>query len=244
MNKETSRTDAFDPAGRVIRRLKQHEWTILLAVILIVGGLWLTESLAEEVTEGATHEVDRALLLALREPDNPDDPLGPRWFEEMMRDFTSLGGTGVLVLVVVAVSGYLYLTRNYGSLAILLLAVMGGALISYVLKDFFDRPRPDLFVETMYTANASFPSGHALLAAATYFTLGGFLAQVQDRFPLKAFTLFLSLFVVLLVGFSRAYLGVHWPSDVLAGWTVGAVWALLCWLIARWQIHDHGPKQG
>lgn len=234
MNNEQSWTDIFDPLHGALRQLGRHEWTILVAVVLIIGGLWLTEVVAEEVTEGTTHEIDRTILLSLREADDPDDPLGPRWFEVMIRDFTSLGGTAVLVLIVVAASGYLFIMRDYRTLLVLLLAVIGGTLISNFLKGMFDRPRPDIFLEPLYTYNASFPSGHALLAAATYLTLGGFLAEVQTRLRLKAFILLLSIFVTLIVGFSRVYLGVHWPSDVLAGWTIGAVWALLCWLIARW----------
>lgn len=241
MNQNPLRTDVFAPVHQAISRLGQYEWTILLAVILIIGGIWLTEAVAEEVTEGATHEIDRRILLALRETDDPEDPLGPLWFEQMIRDFTSLGGTGVLVLLVTAASGYLFLLRDYRNLVVLLLAVIGATLISYLLKDVFGRPRPDIF-ETIYTYNASFPSGHALLAAATYLTLGSFLAEIQTRFRLKAFILLLSILVMLIVGFSRVYLGVHWPSDVLAGWTIGAVWALLCWLFARW-LHNRSTAK-
>lgn len=227
------------PFFRFMSRLGQHEWRILVAVVLILGGIWLTAGVAEAVMEGETHEIDRMILLALREPGDVSDPLGPRWFEEMVRDYTSLGGTAILVLLVTAVSGYLAMLRRYKRLVVLLTAVIGGVILSSLLKGIFDRPRPDLILESSYAFNASFPSGHALLSAATYLTLGGLLAQIQKRFRLKAFVLLFSILIMVVVGFSRLYLGVHWPSDVLAGWTIGAIWALLCWSVANWlQEHD------
>ncbi len=232
------------PFYQVMSHLGQSEWRILVALLLIVGGIWLTIELTDEVLEGETHALDERLLLVLREADDPRDPLGPPWFEEMMRDFTSLGGTGVLILLVTAVTSYLFLLRQYKNLAILLTAVLGGLLLSFLLKDIFDRPRPDLIVDTSALTSASFPSGHSLLAAATYLTLGSLMAQIQQRFRLKALIMLLSIFVMVLVGFSRVYLSVHWPSDVLAGWTIGAVWALLCWLGARWwRGEDTGHSQ-
>lgn len=215
-------------------RLGRYEWRILLVVALIIGGLWLALTVTEEVVEGDTHEIDRQLLLALREPDDASDPLGPVWLEEMIRDFTALGGTGFLVLLVTAATAYLFMLGRYPDMWVLLIAVIGGAVLSFFLKDVFDRPRPDLVPIEIFYYSASFPSGHALIAATTYLTLAGLLAQIQPRFRLKAYILLLALFVMILVGFSRVYLGVHWPSDVLAGWTIGAVWALLCWLGARW----------
>lgn len=222
------------PFYQFMSYLGQYEWRILVALLLIMGGIWLTINLTDEVLEGETHALDEQLLLSLREAGDPSNPLGPPWFEEMMRDFTSLGGTGVLFLLVTAVTSYLFLLKRYKNLAILLTAVLGGLLLSYLLKDIFDRPRPDLIVDTSAINSASFPSGHSLLAAATYLTLGSLMAQIQTRFRLKAFIILLAIFVMVLVGFSRVYLGVHWPSDVLAGWTIGAVWALLCWVGARW----------
>lgn len=222
------------PFYQFMSYLGQYEWRILVALLLIMGGIWLTINLTDEVLEGETHALDEQLLLSLREAGDPSNPLGPPWFEEMMRDFTSLGGTGVLFLLVTAVTSYLFLIKRYKNLAILLTAVLGGLLLSYLLKDIFDRPRPDLIVDTSAINSASFPSGHSLLAAATYLTLGSLMAQIQTRFRLKAFIILLAIFVMVLVGFSRVYLGVHWPSDVLAGWTIGAVWALLCWVGARW----------
>ncbi|MAT99680.1 MAG: hypothetical protein CL608_21270 [Anaerolineaceae bacterium] len=126
-------------------------------------------------------------------------------------------------------------------MVVLLTAVLGGVILSTLLKGIFDWPRPDLIVEGTHAFNASFPSGHALLSAATYLTLGALLAQIQSPFRLKAFVLLLSLFVMVIVGFSRLYLGVHWPSDILAGWTIGAIWALFCWVGAHWLQENDTP---
>ena len=237
---DTSLTRYIPPTlHNVMSRIGQHEWRILVAVALIIGGIWLTAEVAEAVIEGETHALDQAVLLMLREPNDVTNPLGPRWLEEMIRDYTSLGGTGILALIVTAVSGYLVMIRRYKRLVVLLTAVLGGVILSFLLKDIFDRPRPDLILDGSYTYNASFPSGHALLSATTYLTLGGLLAQIQSRFRLKAFVLLFSVLIMVIVGFSRLYLGVHWPSDVLAGWTIGAIWALFCWGAANWlQKHD------
>lgn len=222
-------------------RLGHHEWYILVALLLIVGGIWLTAEVADAVVDGQTHEIDQMILLALRNPNDVTDPIGPPWFEEMMRDYSALGGTGILVLLVTAVSGYLIMLQRYKRLVVLLTAIIGGVILSTLLKGIFDRPRPDLIVQGAYTFNASFPSGHALLSAATYLTLGGLLAQIQTRFRLKAFVLLFSIFIMVIVGFSRLYLGVHWPSDVLAGWTIGAIWALMCWSVAHWLQEHNTP---
>ena len=111
-------------------------------------------------------------------------------------------------------------------------AVVGGTLLSTALKMGFERPRPDLVPHGTRIYTASFPSGHAMLSAVTYLTLGALLARVQKRRRVKALLLGLAILITLLVGMSRVYLGVHWPSDVLAGWCVGAAWAALCWFVA------------
>jgi undecaprenyl-diphosphatase len=105
-------------------------------------------------------------------------------------------------------------------------------MLSTGLKMGFERPRPDLVPHATQVYTASFPSGHAMLSAVTYLTLGALLSRVQRRRRVKAFFLGLALTLTLLIGLSRVYLGVHWPSDVLAGWCIGAAWASLCWFVA------------
>ena len=207
----------------------------MLAVILALAACcWLFVSLADEVGEGETHALDSRILLALRAPGDPSDPIGPGWVEELGRDITAFGGIGILAFVTLAVAGYLWLSGRRRSMALLLAAVCGGQLITSLAKRGFDRPRPDLVPHEMLVYTASFPSGHAMMAAVTYLTLGAMLARVQPGRALKAYVMAVAILIALAVGVSRVYLGVHWPTDVLAGWAAGAGWALGCWSVARW----------
>ncbi|MDQ2694778.1 MAG: phosphatase PAP2 family protein [Pseudomonadota bacterium] len=217
-----------------LRWLGRHELATLAVMAVAAGGIWLFALLAGEVMEGDTRAFDEAVLLAMRDPADRSDPLGPKWVEEMGRDFTALGGVGFLTLLTLAVVGYLVLERKVGAALFIVAAVVGGRLLSAALKYGFDRPRPDLVPHGSFVYTASFPSGHSMLAAITYLTLGVLLARVQPRRALKAYILILAIVVTVLVGISRVYLGVHWPTDVLAGWTAGAVWAMACWLAVRW----------
>lgn len=210
----------------------REEMVVLVTFGLLAGGAWAFMELADEVGEGSTEAVDRAVVLKLREPADLSDPVGPRWFEEMCRDFTALGSVGVLTLLTAGVVGWLALRGQSGSAVLVVVAVLGGLLLSSLLKDFFDRDRPSLVPHGTFVYTQSFPSGHAMLSATTYLVLGVMLAATERSHWLKMFYLGTAVFLMILVGFSRVYLGVHWPTDVLAGWTAGAVWALACWLAA------------
>lgn len=216
---------------RWLQWLGRHELGTLLSVFVLGAGLWVFAELADEVGEGEAASFDERVLLALREPGDPSDPVGPAWVENAMRDVTALGGTVVLVPVVVAVAGFLVLRGAPGMAG--LVALAGGSALGLVgvLKDVFDRPRPDLVPYTIETYFASFPSGHATGATAVYLALAALLAAVQPRTIVKAYLLTCSLLVAFAVGVSRVYLGVHWPSDVAAGWAIGAAWACAWWLL-------------
>lgn len=214
--------------------LGQYELTMLLAGLLIFASIYGFVELAGDVVEGDTHAVDEQILLAMRNPADWRDPIGPYWVEEAMRDFTALGGGGILTLLTLIVTTYLMLQRKFESMALVAAAITGGVLLSLLLKQGFDRPRPDLVPHGAYVTMASFPSGHSMLSAVTYLTLGALLARIHPRRRFKAFFLLVAGLLTLLVGISRIYLGVHWPTDVLGGWAVGAAWALFCWLAARW----------
>lgn len=221
-------------AWQRLLRLGWYELPVLLSLLGLTGGAWIFLEVADEVSEGASREIDRALLLALRTPGDAADPLGPGWLEEMGRDLTALGGIAVLTLLSVAVVGFLLLARKYRTAGFTVAAVTGGWLLSTLLKHFFERPRPDLVPHGSIVYTASFPSGHSMMAAVTYFTLAAMLARVLPNRRLKAYLLLVAVTFTLLVGASRVYLGVHWPTDVVAGWTAGAAWASLCWLVAHW----------
>lgn len=229
------------------QRLVRTNRVVLVILGCIAGGTWMFVELADEVTEGETQTADEKILLALRNPADRTDPIGPAWVEDMGRDFTALGGWPVLALLVMAVVGYLFLIRKPRIALFIMAAIASGTVASTVLKLFFDRPRPDLVPHGSYVYTSSFPSGHSMISAVTYLTLAMILSHVHKPLKIKAYFIGLAILFTVLVGISRVYLGVHWPTDVLAGWTAGAVWALLCDRLADWLQRRHqieGEEQG
>jgi undecaprenyl-diphosphatase len=220
-------------ADRSPARFAVHHWTSL-ALIILGAGTFAFIGIADEVLEGDTARLDRWLLLALRAPADPAEPLGPDWVEEMFRDFTALGGVGVLGLLTLTSAGYLWLQKLRGVALFVLAAIGGGLLLSLALKSGFDRPRPELVSYGAMVYTSSFPSGHSMLSAVVYLTGGALLGALHGARRLRIYLIGCSVLATLLVGVSRVYLGVHWPSDVLAGWAAGAAWASACWLVARW----------
>jgi len=221
---------------------RRFELQPLMAVaVFSVAGLAFT-LFAGAVVGGDTRAFDTWLLRALREPNDLADPIGPPWFEEMVRDITALGSTFVLTSAVMVVGAYLWMRRSPQKALFLVVAVSLGALLNRLLKIGFARPRPDIVAHGMYVSTESFPSGHAANSTVVYLLLGMMLARVETSSHAKIFILAVSVLVTLLVGFSRVYLGVHWPADVLAGWLVGAVWALLCWYVLL-HLQPGGPHR-
>lgn len=182
---------------------------------------------------GATAQFDREVLLAMREPHDVKDPLGDTWVEELGRDFTALGGFPILMLFSLAVVGFLAFTHHRKLATIFFMATLAAMLLSTALKAGFDRARPELVPHRAQVHTASFPSAHAMHAAATYLTLGGLLARFQQRRRLKIFVLAVAGTTALMVGLSRVYLGVHWPTDVMGGWALGSACALFTLMLAR-----------
>jgi undecaprenyl-diphosphatase len=214
--------------------LAGHVNIVLVAVLLIVGGTWGFIELADGVRDGDTQRFDDWAVRAMRRADDPSQPIGPRWLPEVGRDLTALGGVAVLTLTTVFVAGYLLIVRKYHAMWLVLAATLGGLLISTLLKHLIDRARPDLVPHLSHVYTSSFPSGHSMLSAVVYLTLGALLTRLASERRVKLYFLAAALLLTFLVGVSRVYMGVHYPTDVLAGWTAGLVWALLCWLVARY----------
>ena len=214
----------------------------VLAGIAVVSGLVLGFlTLADEVIEGDTEAFDTALLMLFRTDDPSHALIGPLWVQEMMRDVTALGSFACLGLLVVGVAIYLLLAGLRHAAVLVVVCVLSGTALSTLLKMGYDRPRPDLESFT-HQFTSSFPSGHSMLSAVTYLSIGALLARLAPTLPLKVFALGSALFLTILVGFSRLYLGVHFPSDILAGWCLGAAWALLWSTIAIW-LQKHGKVE-
>ena len=227
----------------LIAHVNRIERVTLVTIILAAAALYAFAMLADAVGEGGTRAFDERILLALRTPGNLADPIGPRWVEEMMRDFTALGSTGVLIIVVLAVGGFLVMTRKGHAALTVLVAVSSGVLLSQTMKWAYARPRPELVPHGAEVYTASFPSGHSMMSAIVYLTLGALLARTQSGQGVKVYILAVAVILTVLVGTSRVYLGVHWPTDVLAGWALGGVWALICWLAMLW-LQARGQVEG
>lgn len=219
--------------SRLWKWLRAREAETLTALLIAAGALWIFVEVADEVVEGNTADVDERLLLLLRTPGDSSDPLGPSWVEELARDVTGLGGVGVLTFLTLASVGFLVLQRRSHLAMYLLAAVAGGTLVGTLLKYSFDRPRPDLVPHGSLVYTSSFPSGHSMLSAITFLTLGALVASGQTNFKIRIYLIVIAIVLTICVGTSRVYLGVHWPTDVLAGWTAGAAWTLLCWVFAE-----------
>lgn len=219
-------------ASRLWYGLRLNEIGPLLSLSACGFFAWAFMEVADGVLEGETHTFDSTILLALRNPQNLADPLGPGWVEEAARDITGLGGYAILSLLTAATFFYLLMVGKRATAFLVLVAIVGGTLLSHGLKLGFERPRPDLVPHATQVYTASFPSGHAMLSAVTFLTLGALLARAEKSRRVSAFIMGLAIVMTLMVGTSRVYLGVHWPSDVLAGWSVGAAWASLCWFVA------------
>jgi undecaprenyl-diphosphatase len=210
-----------------------EKWTVAAALALI-GSLAAFALLASEVFEGDTLAFDRWILLLFRSSGNPAITIGPIWLKEAMRDITALGGTIVLTIIVLAASGFLVVSRLRRAAAMVLVSVLSGVLLSNALKAGFARARPDLVPHDAPVYTASFPSGHSMISAVVYLTLGALLCRTQSSPVIKAYILTVAILLTVIVGISRVYLGVHWPTDVIAGWLLGGTWALVSWVAMLW----------
>jgi len=217
----------------VLRRIAGLEASVLLTVLVAVLSIWAFIEIADEVREGDTLDLDRRAVVSLRRADDPSRPVGPGWLAVAARDITALGGWAVLTLLILGVLGFLALERRWGMLLLVAAAVLGAEGLEQGFKATFARERPAEVPHLAPASGWSFPSGHATLAAAVYPTLGGLLARLAGRRRAKVLILASAVTLAGLVGLTRVYLGVHYPTDVLAGWAAGLAWASLCSLAAR-----------
>jgi undecaprenyl-diphosphatase len=236
--------------GRMFARLHQFfrrsGWKEF--VLLIIAGtfclcLWGFVELADDAVEGDYDQFENQIMRSLRQPDDLSKPLGPWWSAEMARDITALGGATVLSIMTTLVVGYLLIRRAHATVVLVLVAMLGGYGLSNFFKNFFERPRPSIVPHLAEVVSASFPSGHSMVSSVMYLTLGSLLARTVARRREKVYFVGASIMLTFLIGLSRVYLGVHYPTDVLAGWSAGIAWALLCWTAAYW-LQRHGKLRG
>ena len=211
----------------------------LLLVVLLLGFAVMSNL----VLEGGTQNFDDRILRALRRADDPAVPIGPLWLRLAALDITALGSATVLGLVVVSIAGFMVLQGLRRTALFVCVASVSGSLLNWGLKEIFQRARPDVVPHLREVMSLSFPSGHAMTSAVVYLTLGALLMRVVPRRTTKIYCMAVAILLAALVGLSRIYLGVHYPTDVLAGWLVGFSWALFCWLVERAIERRRGVEQ-
>lgn len=209
-------------------------WPLAAAAALIVlglaGFLW-----------APVHALDIRILLAMRHPETPSQLLGPPWFREMLRDFMGLGGEGVVVIFIACGLGVLWLAGRRREAWWFLGVVVGAFVIASVSKHLIARPRPELIPHEAYTFTASFPSGHTMMATVVWLSLALALADAVGKRAVRDFAVAIALVIAFVVGASRVYMGVHWPSDIVESWGLGIAWV---WLLRRfWRAGVDAPMQ-
>lgn len=209
-------------------RAKRTDLRLLVALLAIAVSVWGFVSIAEMVHEGSTQQLDERVVRAFRDREDPSRLAGGEVAEELTRDITALGSVPVLVICVLAVGGFLLLERLHRSLALVASASIGGTIWTFALKELFARPRPSLEAH-VETSASSFPSGHSALSAVIYLTLAVLLARLVERRAVRVYVIGVAALTTIAIGITRVALGMHYPSDVLAGWMLGLAWALFCW---------------
>ena len=206
---------------------------ILAMVVAATSALLFFIKVADEVAEGDTGKIDLKVIAWLRVNGNLSDPVGPLWLEDFARDITALGSPPVLGLFVLITALFLVLIGQRFFAVFMVASSVGGIFVVTILKDFFGRTRPNLMPNGLYVYTESFPSGHAMISAVVYLTLGALITRLVPKIILKLYVMAVAITLTGLVGLSRIYLGAHWPTDVLAGWAAGAAWALAGGAIAQ-----------
>jgi undecaprenyl-diphosphatase len=220
----------IEPLARLMARV---EIALLVVWIGLAGAIWAFLAIGSEMREGELTAFDLWVLHALRQHDQPHLAVGPRWLIESMRDVTALGGVTLLTVITV-LSVIVLVVRNRRPQALVVaICVPLAQLSSGLFKDFYERARPSFAIYGDLPASMSFPSGHSTVATATYFILAVIVASLERSRSMKTLSFAVAAFLSLMVGFSRVYLGVHWPSDVIAGWCLGAAWALVAAVALR-----------
>ncbi|MGN5373604.1 phosphatase PAP2 family protein [Sphingomonas hankookensis] len=221
----------MSPAFRPEPRPRHRQPWRIVGVAAIVGALSLLFVLARRVARGDSFALDQRLLLALRGIDGA--PVGSERFTSMVRDVTALGSTTVLTIVVAFAALLLASAGRWRTGALVAIACAGGSWANMLFKQAVARTRPDLVPHLMAETSNSFPSGHAANSAIVYLTLATLAWPLLRHPAARGFAVAAAALLVVAIGVSRVYLGVHWPSDVLAGWLFGALWALGWWRIER-----------
>lgn len=222
----------IEKTRRLIQKYFPGEISFLFIMLGMVLSLFLFIVIADAVAAGETLSYDNKILLLFRNPENSSLPLGSERIQYIVRDITALGSSTLLIIITLFVVLYLALQKASRSIIYVLFAAIGGGVLVQILKHLFARQRPDIVSHLVSEISMSFPSGHSAMSAVVYLSLAVLLSRIEKSHKTRIFLISAALIITLLVGLSRIYLGVHYPTDVLAGWMIGLFWALLCWFIA------------
>ncbi len=223
----------MEPPATAIEEVRHPPWLYYAAGALALAVLAMA-LLGATIARGHQFAFDRAIMLAMREPENMRVPEGPAWLKQVMVDVTALGGETVLTLIVIVTAGFLALRRHWLTFALVLGGTISGSWAVNLIKSVVGRPRPALIDHLVEVWSASFPSGHAANSAIIYLTVTLLLMQIVESRTARWYMIAVATALVTMIGVSRVYLGVHWPSDVLAGWGFGTLWALGWWALGGW----------
>jgi undecaprenyl-diphosphatase len=201
------------------------------AALAAIAGLAAFACLALLMRAGLLQAADRSVLIAIRTA--ADTMRQPAWFQDTVSDVTALGGYPVLTITVVLATLGLWLLGRPGAAAFAVATPVCGTLLSTVSKLGFARPRPDVVDQLDRTFTQSFPSGHAMMSLVVWVMFALIAVRFSGRSSFRAFVLAAGIALTAVIGTSRLYLGVHWPSDVLAGWSLGTAYLGAAWLLAR-----------
>lgn len=224
----------FERLIRLVASAGRRELVLVVGAGLFALCAWIFLELADGAPDGDYLALEERILLAFRDADAPERVRGPAWIVEVAHDVTALGSATVIIVVTVA-TGVLLLLRRQGRTALLIaVATAGGSLLNALMKGWFERGRPTVVPHLADETSLSFPSGHSMVSAAAYLTLGVLLAQTVATRAEKLYCVAVAVLLTAAIGVSRVVLGVHYPTDVLAGWCAGLAWAVLCWGVAAW----------
>ncbi|MEO6052448.1 MAG: phosphatase PAP2 family protein [Chthoniobacterales bacterium] len=210
----------------------RKSFALLLTLGIISASLWIFIVLTHHVVGGTQHETEAKIMRMMRVPGDLSQPIGPRWLKMASLDITALGSVPVLMIVTFLVVGYMLLEQKFATACLILFSTSGGAFLGMFLKYIINRDRPNIVPHLAEVSGQSYPSGHSMLSSVVYLTLAVVLAQTVVNRRSKIYIIAAAILITLLVGITRVFIGVHYPTDVLAGWSAGTVWALMVWQLA------------
>jgi len=225
--------EGADAAGQIPDAIRHPPW-LMIGAGALAAGILLLGLVGDAFEDGLQLGFDRTILLWMRHGTMHGTPIGPAWLKLAMIDITAIGGATVLPVIITITVGFLAVRRLWLTMWLVLGGTISGSIAVTIVKALFARARPELTDHLVQVSSASFPSGHAANSAIVYLTIATLIVQIVEGRAARLYILLTAALLVTIIGVSRVYLGVHWPSDVLAGWSFGTLWALAWWCLGAW----------